>query len=131
MTYFNGLMNIKVQEVQFLCFRFGYTGICMDQKELARISKALSDPTRLKIFEGLSPNKEMFCGQVVEQCGLTPGTISHHLKILADANLIETRREGQFIYMRSKPETIRDYGRALAKMAGKQTSGNKKAASLR
>lgn len=91
----------------------------MDQKELTRISKALSDPTRLRIFEGLSSKREMFCGQVVEKFGLTPGTISHHLKILADANLIETRREGQFIYMRSKPETIREYGRALAKLAGK------------
>jgi ArsR family transcriptional regulator len=90
----------------------------MDQKELARISKALGDPTRLQIFEGLSSKKEMFCGQVVEKFGLTPGTISHHLKILADANLIETRREGQFIYMRSKPETIREYSRALAKIAG-------------
>ncbi|MCU1301066.1 MAG: hypothetical protein JWQ87_1350 [Candidatus Sulfotelmatobacter sp.] len=89
----------------------------MDQKELARISKALSDPARLRIFEGLSSSKEMYCGQVVEKSGLTPGTVSHHLKILADANLIETRREGQFIYMRSRPETIRDYGRALAKMA--------------
>ena len=92
----------------------------MDQKELTRISKALSDPTRLRIFEGISSHKEMFCGQVVEKCGgLTPGTISHHLKILADANLIETRREGQFIYVRSRPGTIRDYGRALTKMAGK------------
>ena len=64
----------------------------MDHKELARISKALSDPTRLRIFESISSSKEMFCGQLVEKCGLSPGTISHHLKILADANLIETRR---------------------------------------
>ena len=91
----------------------------MDQKDLTRISKALSDPTRLRIVETISSAKEMYCGQLVEKCGLTPGTISHHLKILADANLIEPRREGQFIYMRSKPETIRDYGRALAKLAGK------------
>jgi len=103
----------------------------MDQKELARISKALSDPTRLRIVESISSSKEMFCGQLVEKCGLTPGTISHHLKILADANLIETRREGQFIYMRSRPETIREYGIALAKMAGKATAGKRKAASLR
>jgi ArsR family transcriptional regulator len=101
----------------------------MDQKELARISRALGDPTRLQIFEGLSSKKEMFCGQVVEKFGLTPGTISHHLKILADANLIETRRKGQFIYMRSRPETIQEYGRSLAKMAGAKTAGNKKAAS--
>jgi len=92
----------------------------MNPKELTRISKALSDPTRLRIFEGLSSTKEMFCGQVVEKSGVTPATISHHLKILADANLIETRREGQFIYMRSRPETIREYGRTLAKMADKK-----------
>ncbi len=104
----------------------------MDQKELARISKALSDPTRLRILEGISSRREMFCGQVVEKCGLTPGTISHHLKILADANLIETRREGQFIYMRSRPETIWEYGRALGKMAGnKKRTGKTKAASPR
>ncbi len=98
----------------------------MEKKELSRISKALSDPTRLQIYEGISACKEMFCRQVVEKYGLTPGTISHHLKILADANLIETRREGQFIYLKSRPETIREYGRSLAKMAGKT-----KAASLR
>jgi len=103
----------------------------MDQKELARISKALSDPTRLRIVEEVSSGKEMFCGQLVEKCRLTPGTISHHLKILADAGLIETRREGQFIYMRSRPETIREYGKALAKMAGKATAGKRKAASSR
>ena len=103
----------------------------MDQKELARISKALSDPTRLRIVEEVSSSKEMFCGQVVKKCGLTPGTISHHLKILADAGLIETRREGQFIYMRSRPETIREYGRALARMAGKTVTRKTKAASLR
>jgi|SRR5882672_6157764 len=103
----------------------------MDQRELARVSKALSDPTRLRIFENISSSKEMFCGQLVEKCGLTPGTISHHLKILADANLIETRREGQFIYVRSRPETIRDYGRALAKMTGQTITRKTKAASLR
>ena len=96
----------------------------IDQKQIARISKALSDPTRLQIFESISSRKnkdqEMFCGQIVEECKLTPGTISHHLKILADANLISTRRQGQFIYLRPKPETIGEYTRALATIARKK-----------
>jgi ArsR family transcriptional regulator len=96
----------------------------MEKRELSRISKALSDPTRLQIYEGISGCKEMFCGQVVEKYGLTPGTISHHLKILADANLIETRREGQFIYLKSRPETIRDYSRALKQMTGKRKAAS-------
>jgi ArsR family transcriptional regulator len=96
----------------------------INQKEIARISKALADPTRLRIFERISlrknKNEEMFCGQVVEECKLTPGTISHHLRILADANLISTRREGQFIYLHPRPETLREYTRALTKLASKK-----------
>ena len=97
----------------------------MEQIELARISKALSDPSRLRILEGISSRREMFCRQVVEEYKLTPGTVSHHLKILADANLLETRRKGQFIYLKSQPETLREYGRALNRMAGKKKAASK------
>ncbi len=91
----------------------------MESRDLVRVAKALSDPTRLRIFEEISASEEMFCKQIVEKYRLTPGTISHHLKILADANLIETRREGQFMYLKSRPETIREYAKALAKTVGK------------
>lgn len=90
----------------------------LDQAKIAKIAKALSDPTRLSIYEAIAGCKEMFCGELVEKYQLTPGTVSHHLKVLADANLIESRREGQFIYNRALPETIREYSLALAKIAG-------------
>lgn len=70
---------------------------------------------RLSIYEAISSRPEMYCGELVKKCPLTPGTISHHLKILAEANLIESRREGQFIYNRVLPKTMREYTRALAK----------------
>jgi ArsR family transcriptional regulator len=89
----------------------------MNNSKVARISKALSDPTRLRIYAAISASRETFCGELVEKYSLTPGTISHHLKILADAKLIECRREGQFIYNRSRPETIRDYSRALSRLS--------------
>jgi ArsR family transcriptional regulator, arsenate/arsenite/antimonite-responsive transcriptional repressor len=91
----------------------------MNGKELARISKALSNPARLRIYQAISSHPEMFCGELVKKFPLTPGTISHHLKILSEANLIECRREGQFVYNRALPETIRDYTRALTRIAGK------------
>jgi ArsR family transcriptional regulator, arsenate/arsenite/antimonite-responsive transcriptional repressor len=91
----------------------------MTEKELTKISKALSDPTRLRLYESIAARKEMFCGELLRQCPLTPGTISHHLKILAEANLIESRREGQFIYNRALPKTIRDYILALKKLTMK------------
>ncbi len=99
----------------------------MDQVEIARISKALSDPTRLRIYEAISASDEIFCGELVARHRLTPGTISHHLKVLADAKLIECRREGQFIYNRSRPATIREYCRALARIAENRIAENKTA----
>jgi ArsR family transcriptional regulator len=112
-------MNIKVSGFSFLSTDPEIRGdLFMDQIELAKISKALSDPTRLRIYEAIARKKEMFCGELVENHGLTPGTISHHLKVLAEANLIECHREGQFIYNRARPETIRDYSLALNKIAG-------------
>jgi ArsR family transcriptional regulator, arsenate/arsenite/antimonite-responsive transcriptional repressor len=96
----------------------------MTEKDLSKISKALSDATRLRIYQAISARREMFCGELAQQCPLTAGTISHHLRILAQANLIESRREGQFIYNRALPKTIREYTRALTRIAGKpKTSG--------
>ncbi len=89
----------------------------MDSKRIELISKALGDETRLRIFEVIAANKNLTCGQLVALHGVTPATISHHLKILADAGLIECRKEGQFVYSRTKPATITEYGAALARVA--------------
>jgi ArsR family transcriptional regulator, arsenate/arsenite/antimonite-responsive transcriptional repressor len=88
----------------------------MDRSEIEKISKALADQTRLKIFEAISASGHMNCGQIVSLRGVTPATVSHHLKILSEAGLIACQREGQFVYSRAVPETIADYTRALAKI---------------
>jgi hypothetical protein len=44
---------------------------------------------------------------------------------VADGNLIRCRREGRFIYRRSQPETISEYGRALTKLAGQTKAASK------
>lgn len=89
----------------------------MDRSEIEKISKALADKTRLRIFEAISATREMTCGEIVSMRGVTPATVSHHLKILSEAGLIACRREGQFVYSESVPETIAAYARALTKIA--------------
>jgi ArsR family transcriptional regulator, arsenate/arsenite/antimonite-responsive transcriptional repressor len=89
----------------------------MNHSEIEKISKALGDETRLRIFEAISASKDMNCGEIVSLRGVTPATVSHHLKILSEAGLIACRREGQFVYSRAVPETIASYSRALAKIA--------------
>jgi ArsR family transcriptional regulator len=92
----------------------------MDRSQVEKISKALGDETRLRIFEAISASEEMNCGEIVLMRGVTPATVSHHLKILNDAGLVECRREGQFIYNRAVPEKIEEYSRALIKIASGQ-----------
>jgi ArsR family transcriptional regulator len=89
----------------------------MDHTDIEKISKALADKTRLKIFEAISALGHMNCGQIVSLRGVTPATVSHHLKILSEAGLISCRREGQFVYSEVVPETITAYTQALAKIA--------------
>ena len=86
----------------------------MDHSEIEKISKALADATRLKIFEAISGASQMNCGEIVAMRGVTPATVSHHLKILEEAGLIACRRKGQFVYSEVVPETVAAYTRALA-----------------
>ena len=94
----------------------------MERAEIEKISKALGDETRLQIFEAISQCEEMTRGNIVSMRGVTPATVSHHLKILSEAGLITCRRDGQFVYSEVVPAKIDDYACALRKL----TRGKKK-----
>src|SRR5690349_4123238 len=94
----------------------------MDHEQIERISKALGDQTRLMIFEAIASRGQMNCGEIVALRGVTPATVSHHLKTLADAGLVECRREGQFVYNKAVPETMEEYIRSLAALVRKKKS---------
>lgn len=89
----------------------------MDTAEVTKISKALADPTRLQIYEEIAAHPDMYCGEIIQKYELSPGTVSHHLKILLEAGLIECRREGQFVHNRALTDRMREYTLALTKLA--------------
>ncbi|HEX3819296.1 MAG TPA: metalloregulator ArsR/SmtB family transcription factor [Candidatus Sulfotelmatobacter sp.] len=92
----------------------------MDRAQMERISKALGDQTRLMIFEAIASCEQMNCSEIVSLREVTPATVSHHLKTLADAGLIECRREGQFVYNKVRPETMEEYVHSLAGIVRKK-----------
>jgi DNA-binding transcriptional ArsR family regulator len=94
----------------------------MDRSEVEKISKALADETRLRIFESISASEQVTCREIVSMRGVTAATVSHHLKILSEANLIACRRQGQFVYSCAVPETIANYTRALTRIAAGKKS---------
>jgi ArsR family transcriptional regulator, arsenate/arsenite/antimonite-responsive transcriptional repressor len=89
----------------------------MDGANIERISKALADETRLLIFEAIADNKEINCSKIATLRRVMPATVSHHVKILSDAGLIECRRHGQFVHNRAVPEMIENYARELSRLS--------------
>ena len=60
--------------------------------------KALSDPVRLEILNMLKKNGRMNAGEISDNFDLSKATISHHLKILREQDLIYEKKEKNFIY---------------------------------
>ncbi|MFQ5814339.1 MAG: ArsR/SmtB family transcription factor [Anaerolineae bacterium] len=63
-----------------------------DSTELARSLKVLSDPTRLTIFDALMQGVQCNC-DLGERLGLPMNLISHHLKVLRQAGLVQVERD--------------------------------------
>ena len=77
-----------------------------ERDELAARFKALADPTRVAIINCLSAVDEVCVCSLTETFDLSQPTISHHLKILRDAGLVEASRRGTWAYYRLVPEAI-------------------------
>lgn len=61
------------------------------------IFKALNDPTRREILE-LLKDQDLTAGEIAAQFHISKPSISHHLDLLRQAGLVESVKEGQFIY---------------------------------
>lgn len=72
--------------------------------------KALSDPHRLRIVAALRYG-ELTVSDIAELLETELVTISHHLKIMKHANLVEVRREGRFMYYRLHADLLQSKGR--------------------
>src|ERR671924_1549356 len=95
-----------LQLVQTPCCTPGAPLLAADQRELlAAQFKALSDPTRLAIIHQLAGSGEC-CVCNLEPLGLSQPTISHHLKIMRDAGLVESTRRGTWAFYRLVPEAV-------------------------
>jgi DNA-binding transcriptional ArsR family regulator len=93
--------------------------------DLARVFKALGDPTRLAIYEivraGTDPQEghssreiENSISQIAAGFDLSLSTVSHHIKELREAGLIRCERRGQSIYCSTEPDILEEVQAFLA-----------------
>ncbi|MDX6387502.1 MAG: ArsR family transcriptional regulator, arsenate/arsenite/antimonite-responsive transcriptional [Gaiellaceae bacterium] len=80
---------------------------------LATRFKALADPTRVAIINRLSAANEVCVCNLTATFELSQPTISHHLKVLREAGLVESSRRGTWSYYRLVPEALAELRGAL------------------
>ncbi len=82
-------------------------GLTVGQFE--RIAKALADPRRFEILELISARTECPCRVLVEKLPVAQATVSHHLKELVVAGLLDERQEGQAKHFCVRREVLNAY----------------------
>lgn len=83
-------------------------------KQVEKISKALGDINRLKILQSLQSNEgTLECTAIVSFLNLAQPSISHHIKKLVEAELIEPHKEGRYHFYSLNKKVWEGYGNAL------------------
>ncbi len=80
--------------------------------ELSPFFKALCEDVRLKIIALLMPRELCVC-EIIEQLNLSQPAVSHHMKILKQAGLVNDRREGRWIFYSLDKERFMQLARLL------------------
>lgn len=90
--------------------------------QFEKIAKALADPRRFALLEAISAGGECPQARLCSVFPVTKATISHHLKELAQAGLVEPERDGQFMNYRVCREVLKAYSDQLMRRVGATTT---------
>lgn len=80
----------------------------MNSMDVAFICRALGDSNRLQIIQMLSDGEKCGC-KLLEQFHITQPTLSHHMKVLCECGLVESRREGKWSHYSLNCGTLADF----------------------
>jgi ArsR family transcriptional regulator, arsenate/arsenite/antimonite-responsive transcriptional repressor len=86
---------------------------------LAGVMKALADPVRLRLLSLIQAHEggEACVCDLTEPISLSQPTISHHLKVLLDAGLVEREKRGVWAYYRTVPDALSALGELIGSPA--------------
>jgi ArsR family transcriptional regulator len=87
-----------------------------DAENFARALRVLADPARLRILSLIQaqPEGEACVCHLTEPLGLTQPTVSHHMRVLLDAGLVEREQRGSWAFFRVVPDQLRTLSELLS-----------------
>lgn len=87
-----------------------------DAERLAQAMRALADPSRIRLLSLIAshPDGEACVCNLTEPLGLSQPTVSHHLKVLHDAGLLEREQRGRWAYFRVTTRRLEELREAMA-----------------
>lgn len=95
----------------------GARDLKLDEDQFALISKALADPKRFEMLQRIAASKEApTCSCVRDWLRLSPATISHHLRELESAGLVNVERDGKFAYISLRRDVLAAYVNQLSSL---------------
>jgi ArsR family transcriptional regulator len=106
-----------IQDLDACCTPLLSSPLSEDAAEtLATALQALADPARLRLLSLIAacPDSEACGCDLTAPIGLSQPTVSHHLKVLHDAGLLERERRGKWVYFRVRPEPLASLRSALS-----------------
>lgn len=86
--------------------------------------KALGDPTRRQIIE-LLRKKDMTAGEIADQFNMSKPSISHHLDLLKQADVVQSVKEGQFIIYSLNTTVFDEMVKWIMEVSDKKTKPKK------
>jgi len=87
----------------------------LDDRQFALISKAVADGKRFEMLRKIGESKEApTCSCMCGWTGLAPATVSHHLKELDNAGLVNVKRDGKFAYLTLRRDVWKAYLKRLS-----------------
>lgn len=90
----------------------------LSDKQFGLIAKALADPRRMAVLEVIAGERECPCQKLREEFPVSKATISHHIKELVRAGLVEAHRDGQYLHCEVRRDMLEAYTAELLRRAG-------------
>ncbi|HEX2807330.1 MAG TPA: metalloregulator ArsR/SmtB family transcription factor [Kineosporiaceae bacterium] len=81
---------------------------------IAPMFKALGDPVRLRLMSMIASTREACVCDLTDTFDVSAPTISHHLRVLREAGLVDSERRGTWVYYWIRPDVVRQLGALLA-----------------